>query len=85
MLFGRASKDCAFRCSARRLRQHARMVAQVVFDEALDEPVAVVVAGLHAERQRLAGIAACLFEQLGAQLLARRCGFSGCVKDEATT
>jgi hypothetical protein len=47
------------------------MKAQVVFDEALDEVVAVVVAGVAAQRQRLADRGAGGFEQVGMQLLGQ--------------
>jgi len=45
------------------------MPAQVVIHEALDEPVAVVVAGVHAQFERLARPPAGVGEDLGIQLL----------------
>ena len=45
------------------------VMAQVVFDEAGDEVVTVVVAGVAAQRQRLAGLRARRFERLWVQLL----------------
>jgi hypothetical protein len=47
------------------------MVAQVVFDKAGDEVVAVVVAGVPAQDQRLAGIAAGGFSTMRVQLLGQ--------------
>src|SRR5690606_37613999 len=57
----------AARCSAHR----RGVMAQVVRDEALDEPVTVVVAGLHAQFERLARRAACRLEALRLQLAVK--------------
>src|SRR3546814_3024686 len=48
-------------------RQRGGVMAQVIFDEALDEPIAVVVAGISAQLQRLAGGGARRFEQLRSE------------------
>jgi len=48
--------------------QHRGVVFEVVFDEALDEPVAVVVTGVATQAQRLAGGGAGGFEAIGLQL-----------------
>src|SRR5690554_3667966 len=48
--------------------QRARMVRDVLADEAGDEVVAVVIAGLHAQLQRVAGGFGCLAQQLWLQL-----------------
>src|SRR6185437_14287930 len=48
-----------------------RVVPQVVLDEALDEPVAVVVTGLDAQLDRLTRGAAGFDEQFGPQLTAQ--------------
>src|SRR5687767_13815674 len=48
------------------------MMAQVVLDEGRDEVIAVVVARLAAQRQRVACILACLLETLGHQLLLQK-------------
>ena len=62
--------------------QCAGVPGQVIRHERLDEVVAVVVAGLHPQLERLAGAAAGLGEELGLQLLGeefvrRRPGRSG--------
>lgn len=49
---GDRTKACGAQTSTVQCR---RVVQQVVLDEALDEPVAVVVAGMQAQRERLAG------------------------------
>jgi hypothetical protein len=48
-----------------------RVVAQVVFHHAGDEVVAVVVARVPAQDQRLAGVAAGGFKQMRVQLLGQ--------------
>src|SRR3546814_7502183 len=50
--------------------EHLRVVAQVVLDEALDEIVAVVVVGLHAQLEALAGLLAGADKLVGQELLA---------------
>ena len=47
------------------------MVPQMVFDDAGDEVVAVVVAGMPAQRQRLAGGCAGGFKQVGVELVGQ--------------
>lgn len=44
---------------------------QVIGHEAGDEVVAVVVAGLHAQRQRVAGLVARGLQQLGPEVLGQ--------------
>ena len=60
--------DRAFATVVKLPAQRLRMVAQVVLDETLDEPVAVVVARLPAKMQCLSVGDACAFEGFGAQL-----------------
>src|SRR5690348_15036281 len=62
--------DCKVNCKL--AVQIDGVMAQMVFDEALDEPVAVVVAGLHAEFDRLSGGAAGIDEKFGSQLSAQK-------------
>src|SRR5690606_29871047 len=65
---GRAGVVRESSVSALRARERRGVVAQVIGHERRDEVVAVVVALLAAQPQRLAGLAARLLEALGAQL-----------------
>jgi hypothetical protein len=58
------------------------VVLDVVLDERLDEPVAVVVAGLHAELQRVVDGLGGSGEVLGEQLLLRVEVVRGALIDE---
>src|SRR6185437_10076827 len=58
-------------CAPLHPSKRAGVMPQMVFDEALHEPVAVIVARLQAQRERLPGVTARLFEQLGTQLFAQ--------------
>ena len=49
--------------------QYGRVVGNVIRHESLDEVIAVVVAGLHPERQRLSRFLARIRKQMRAQLL----------------
>src|SRR5688572_4244934 len=57
--------------AAARLRQESGVMLQMVRHERRDEIVTVVVAFLHAQAQRRAGLAARRLEQLGLELLAQ--------------
>src|SRR5699024_8551815 len=56
------------RMGAASATQRLGMMGDVVADEAGDEVVAVVVAGLHAQLQRMAGVLRRLAQQFGLQL-----------------
>src|SRR5512138_2175097 len=65
-----SSADAAWRMILPSDAEHLRVVAQVVLDEALDEVVAVVVVGLHAQLEALARFFAGFDQLVGQQLLA---------------
>src|SRR5579863_8297684 len=58
----KAKQRTTFSCAQRR-----RMMTQMIFHERADEPIAVVVAGLHAQIQRLTDFLAHLGENLRTQ------------------
>jgi hypothetical protein len=60
------------------------MMSQVVFDEGLDEVIAMVVARLHAQMERLARFLTGGLESLGLQLLGQEAVRFALVDKDAT-
>ncbi|MDF3032124.1 MAG: hypothetical protein K0R03_2682 [Moraxellaceae bacterium] len=71
--------------TARRHSAGKRLVmeAEVVFDEGRDEVIAVVVAGVPAQRERLAGLSAGSLEQVRMQLLGEEFVAQSLVHEDA--